>query len=76
MERTKIVTMSLIGIVILAIVITLICRPGSLIKQYPCQSFLPDHTYGPGNQCSNDRRAYLKIYENGNAVCVCKDQNE
>ncbi len=45
-------------------------------KMQPCEIFVPDSSYDPGYQCYKDKRTYLKIYDNGNALCVCKENKK
>ncbi len=71
-NRTEAVTILLS--IFLGIGIIIVTTFGLLKKDYPCETFLPDPVhYGPGQQCRDDKRTYLKIYDNGNALCVCKE---
>jgi len=73
-NRTDLVTFSLICIASISIILGFVLILVKTDSNKPCETFLPDpYHFGPGQQCSEDKRTYLKIYENGNVLCICKD---
>ncbi len=72
-HRTTVLIVSICIVMFAGGVVGFIGRVDHNSTKESCESFLPNPARRPGYQCNNDKRVYLKVYDNGSAMCVCKE---